>query len=303
MAFEHDLGLGGHPQRHRLAGHEFDLAPAQQPGELVFGEGVGHRGDRGEDGARIGPDDDRAGQRLGLRLAPAAVMLGAAAMAQPAHQRGVFPRYLHPVNAEIDRIRRRPARPLGDHEGPGDERCGLARPAGLDGKVGKVDGVALDHHLLAGRMADLPGFHGHGGLDQRQQRKRLAPAARRLGLAQEGQRFAQRAQLAGLAVHAPGDPLDRAEQIDQDGHGVGRAVGAYDVLEHHGRPAFGDQAGLDLGHLEMGRDRLRDAHEPARVLEPGDEIAKRGIGHEASREGALRGCAILLRGCDIIEAP
>ena len=48
--------------------------------------------------------------------------------------------------------------------------------------------------------------------------ERLAPAARRLRLAQEGQHLADLAQLVRLAVHAPGDPLDRAEQVDQHRH-------------------------------------------------------------------------------------
>jgi hypothetical protein len=51
--------------------------------------------------------------------------------------------------------------------------------------------------------------------------QRLAPAAGRLGLAQEGQRLADLAQLVRRAVHAPGDPLDRAEEVDQHRHGIG----------------------------------------------------------------------------------
>ena len=58
-------------------------------------------------------------------------------------------------------------------------------------------------------------LHRHHGAQHRQHVERLAPAARRLGLAQEGQRLADVAQLVRLAVHAPGDALDRAEQIDQ----------------------------------------------------------------------------------------
>ena len=56
--------------------------------------------------------------------------------------------------------------------------------------------------------------HRHRGLQERQHLQRLAPAARRLGLLEEGKGLADLAQLVRLAVHAPGDPLDGAEQID-----------------------------------------------------------------------------------------
>ena len=65
MAFEHDLGLGRHLQRHGLAIDELDLAAAQQAGELVFRQGVGNRRHRGEDRAGIGADHRRRRQRLG----------------------------------------------------------------------------------------------------------------------------------------------------------------------------------------------------------------------------------------------
>ena len=68
-------------------------------------------------------------------------------------------------------------------------------------------------------------------------------------------------------------PLDRAEEIDQHRHVVAPAVRPDDVLEQHRRPALGQEAGLDLGHLEMGADRRCDPHEPALALEALDEVA------------------------------
>jgi hypothetical protein len=74
--------------------------------------------------------------------------------------------------------------------------------------------VAGQHDLLAGRAAtDGLRLHRHDGPEQRQHADRLAETAGRLGLAQEGQGLADLAQLMRLAVHAPGDPLDRTEQV------------------------------------------------------------------------------------------
>jgi len=162
---------------------------------------------------------------------------------------------------------------------PGDERCRLARPAGLDGQPAQIDVAAGEHDFLAGRAADRTGLHRHHGAQHGQHVERLAPAARRLGLAQEGQRLAHAAQLAGLAVHAPGDALDRAEEVDQHRNVRARAVGPHDVLEQHRRALFGQKPGLDLGHLEIGRDGRAHAHQPAALFQPDDEIPERGVWH------------------------
>jgi hypothetical protein len=116
--------------------------------------------------------------------------------------------------------------------------------------------------------------HRHHGAQQRQHLERLAPAARRLGLAQEREGLAHGAQLVRLAIHAPGHALDRAEQVDQHRHVV-----SHHVLEQYGRAFFGEQPGLDLRHLEIGRDRRLHAHEAAGLFEPVHEVAKRGVGH------------------------
>jgi hypothetical protein len=208
-------------------------------------------------------------------------MLGTAAVLQPAHQGGVPARHLQAIDAEVEAVLPVAFRvgPLGDDQRPGDERGGLARPAGLDGQAAEVDIVAGEHDLLAGRRAHGARLHGHHGAQHGQHVERLAPAAGRLGLAQEGQGLADLAQLGGFAVHAPGDPFDRAEQVDQHRHLRARAVGAHDVLEQHRRALFGEQAGLDLGHLQVRRDRCLDAHQPAALFQPGDEVPERGIWH------------------------
>jgi hypothetical protein len=44
-------------------------------------------------------------------------------------------------------------------------------------------------------------------------------------------------------------------------------------------PCSASRPGLDLGHLQHRRDRRLDAHQPARLFQPGHEVAERGVGH------------------------
>src|SRR3546814_5727036 len=74
------------------------------------------------------------------------------------------------------------------------------------------------------------------------------------------QRLADFAELPGLAVHAPGDSLHRAEQVGQHRHVVGGPVFAEDLLEQYRRSVLGEQPSLDLRHLEDGRDGRSEEH-------------------------------------------
>ena len=58
---------------------------------------------------------------------------------------------------------------------------------------------------------------------------------------------------------------------------------ALDVLEQHRGPVLGEQAGVDLGDLEHGRDRRFDPDQPAGALQALDEVAQRLVGHGAPR--------------------
>ena len=82
-----------------------------------------------------------------------------------------------------------------------------------------------------------------------------------------------------MRADAGGDPADGAEQVGQHRHGGGGAIGVDRVFEQNGWPAFGEQAGLDLGHLQMRGDRFAHAHELTPGFEVLDEVAERGEGH------------------------
>ena len=214
-------------------------------------------------------------------------------MLEPAHDAAVAPQHLHAVDAEIEAVLARLARPVGDHQRPGDQGSRFARPAALHRQPAEIDLIAGPHHLLAGRRADGARLHGHHGLEQRRHLQRLAETAGRLGLAQEGQSLADLAQLVRLAVHAPGHPLDGAEEIDQHRHFRSHAVGAGHVFKQHRRPALGEQPGLNLGQLEHARDRRLDPHQPPGRFQPLDEVPERGVGHELNPR---QGCGTLAAG-------
>ncbi len=236
FAFDDDLGFGRNLQGLREAIGQLDAGAAQESRELIFGKGLGHRRHRGDHRARIGADHGCSRKRFGMILRPAAMMLRAAAM--PA----------------------RIGRPLGHDQRPGDQRRRLAWPAGLDGKPVQIDIAALQHDLLARCTAGANGlgFHCHDASRERQQLDSFGDAARRLGLADGGEKLADLAQGFRVAPldAAHGDAhryaLHRAEEIDQHRNVGARTVAADRVVENDGRTAFGKQPGLDFGHLEHG---------------------------------------------------
>ena len=286
-ALDDDLGLGRHLERHGAAVGERDLLLPQQAGELVFRERIRHRRDRGDHGRRVGADHGGGRKALapllrrGLRL-PACELLRAAAVVQPAHQGAVRPGHLHPVDAEVEAVgalalRRRAA---GDDERPGDERRGLAGPAGLHRQAAEVDGVALQHDLLARRAAHRLRFHRQHLARQRDQLQRFAEAAGGLRLAQEGKHLADFAQLFRRPSDRLRDPFDGAEQVDQHRH-VPASRAVLRPLEQDRRPAFQKRRPVDARHLQHGRDRAGLPAHLAIALKLREEIAQGGIGRAA----------------------
>jgi hypothetical protein len=103
-----------------------------------------------------------------------------------------------PIDAEVLPRLVRPAR---DHQAPGDQRRGVARPAGLDRQAAQIDVFALPHDLLAGCRGHDLGRHVEHLLEHRQLVPGVPQALGRLGFLEVGQQFADGAQ-AGLPVAA-----------------------------------------------------------------------------------------------------
>ncbi len=244
-------------QRHGLGRDQLDLGAAQEAGELVFRERVGHRRHGGQDRAGIGADHRAGGQGLALaRGLPAAVVLGAAAVGQPAHDGRFGPSHLHAVDAEVVVVLAgRLGRALGDDQRPGDQRRGLARPAGLDRQLGEIDLVARQHHLLHRRRASpssaawtspcasgsmsSASLQPRGGSGWRRKASSLAD------LAQVGGSCALALQVTPMATR-----FDRAEQVDQARAWARARRRPDDFSNSTAGPPLGQQARLDLGHLE-----------------------------------------------------
>src|SRR5437016_1687966 len=97
------------------------------------------------------------------------MVLRAAAMAQPAHQRLVLADHLHPIDAEIEIVFPRVSRSLGHNERPCDQGRGFAGPAGLDRKQSEIDIGAFQDDLLTWRASYLSRLHREDRARQREQ--------------------------------------------------------------------------------------------------------------------------------------
>ncbi|MNN12433.1 hypothetical protein D3C81_1254250 [compost metagenome] len=212
VSLQHHLGKRRHLQIRADGLDQLGALAAQQAGEGVLGQGIGHRGYRAENGCRIGTQSHR--HRIGtvrVLLAPLAVVQGAAAMAEPAHDHLVAANHLLTIDPQVLALFVRPA---GHGQAPGNQRRDIARPAVLHRQHAEVDVVAFDDHFVAGGILDHFRCHRHDLLEDRQLRPGILEALGRLRLLEEGQQLADFAQLADrLGAHAHGHPLRGAKQV------------------------------------------------------------------------------------------
>jgi hypothetical protein len=102
MAFEHDLGRGGHGERQAQRGSDLGACAAQQARELVFAQRVGHGRDGTQQRGRVGPQRHGHGVRLaGVCCAVVGKIERAAPVGQPAHDDLVAPDHLLAVDAQV----------------------------------------------------------------------------------------------------------------------------------------------------------------------------------------------------------
>ena len=86
-----------------------------------------------------------------MRQLPVAQIQCPTAMRQPAHDHPVAPDDLHTVDTEV---LARLVGTTGNHQPPGNQRTGIARPASLHRYPCQVDRLALHQALLARRALD-----------------------------------------------------------------------------------------------------------------------------------------------------
>jgi hypothetical protein len=262
---------------------ELGLGAAQQAGEGVLRQRVRHRRDGAEGGRRVGAEGD--GDRValaGMLQLPVAVVQGAAAVREPAHDQLVAADHLHAVDAEVLPRLLRPAR---DDQGPGDQRAGVAGPAGLDRQLAQVDVVALAARWC-GRADCAP---ASGPCPAPCAAAGLVPGVASgpsAGPAGAGRRAVRRSRAGPRRSRRP-CPAPRAARCRTGSPAPGcRGPG---VLEQQRRAAGAQGAVADLGHLQVRVDLGADALEFAALLESVDEIAQVAVagGHGAvAREPA-----------------
>ena len=213
---------------------------------------------------------------------PVAVVQGAAAVRQPAHDQLVPADKLHAIDTEILPRFMRTAR---DHQRPGQQRTRVPRPAGLDGQLIEVHLVTLAQVGATHRVAHQLGPH----VQHLAQQRRLVPgvfqALGGIGLTQVGQQLADFTQGRDiLGAHAQSDTLRRAEQIGQYRHAV-----AARVFKQQGGTTGAQGAIGDLGHFQTRIDLAPDAHQLAAGLERGDKIAQIAVARTHGAEYDPRG--------------
>ena len=204
----------------------------------------------------------------------------AAALRQPAHDDLVPRDYLLAVDAQVLPGFQRPTR---NGEAPGDQRAGVARPAGLDRQPGKIDVLALPHDFLAGRAVEHLRRHVEHLLQHRQFVPGILQPFGRIRLLQVREQLAHFAQrLDRFLAHAERHAPRRAEQIRQhrNARPSGRAIEAFRFFEQDGRAAGFEHAVAHLGHLQARIDLHCDALEFAKLFQLRDEVAQILVAHE-----------------------
>jgi hypothetical protein len=166
-------------------------------------------------------------------------------------------------------------RAAGDDEAPRDQRAGVVRPAGLHRQQAQVDLAALQHHLLAGRLAHHRRLHVPKRLGHADQLAGVFQTLRRLGFFQAREQTPDVAQLADISgAHAERDPFRRAEQVCQ-----GRKFVTHRIPEPQRRASRTQNEVADRCHLQPRRDWLCDVPELARPLQARHELPQVTIFH------------------------
>ena len=240
---------------------------------MVLADLLGHRCDRRDRGGGIAPQ--HGGHRHRLPHAhPLPAVLRAAVMLEPAHRRPILAQDLHPVNPGVVLP---PVGRLGDDQRPVDLRAAIVGPAEEDRQDPQIGLVARQDNLLARRPAHGLRRQVQDASVERQVLDRVDEALGGFRVLQEGEELADLLQprLVGLKPHR--DPLDRAEEVGQQGDRR-----ALDLLEQD-RGALGGQKPVEnLGDFEAGIDLVGDADELALPFQHREKFAQVGVGHGRS---------------------
>ena len=223
---------------------------------MCFGSGRARR----VRGDRVEAERDRDLQPpVGEQVVGAAVLVDL-----PVHRRRPRAEHLHPVHPDVPRPG---ARVVGDHGREGDERTGVAGPAGHHRKHAEVGVVARAHDLLAGPLADRVGPRVGDRLERLEPAHLGSQALGRLHLEHVGELLGD--VVEALDAEGEAHPPLGPELVDQQ-----RDAAAARPLEEQRRAAGAHGAVDDLGDLEVRVDLGGDPNELALALQERDPLTQ-----------------------------
>ena len=286
--FQHEIGRGGHEDRHAHRPHRLERRSPEERGKRQFVDVLGQGRHGGEHEDRVAPEDTAGRQRLAARLG-LPVVERAPLLDLHVQTGGAPVEDLHPIGAEIAASRDRVLR---EHHRPGDERTAVLRPAGEDRKSVEI---RVGHDVAAAPVVDRRDLRAEGaaeeaaGLPERPDGGGLQSFGRECQFEPDRFRFAPEGET---------DPLAPREEIRHH-----REFVSLDLFEKERRSVQRGGAGGDLRDLEARghRDRhpvqltgLRQgAEERAQPVEPdgarGCEAGGREVLESADRRGRASG--------------
>ena len=271
VALDDDLRFGRHLQ---VAGHgrrQPDRRATEEPGEEELVHRRGQRRRRGVHRGRIGPQHDGHRHALAPRRHGPPVRR-THLVPLPVHGQLAPTLYLDAVEADVPCSRRRIP---GDHHREREVRAPITRPAHQVRQLSQVQILLPEHHRLAWSRTIAALRRHPGQLSQPREHGELpGDSLRRRGSQQVGDACSngiQRGRLQGHG-HAPVG----AEQVDGHRMTAGSPPWEHGALEEQGRPTAGALHAPvgDLGDLAVDRYALPHAHQLARLVQRGDEVAQ-----------------------------
>ncbi|MNY34459.1 hypothetical protein D3C86_1688030 [compost metagenome] len=142
----------------------------------------------------------------------------------------------------------------------------------MDRQPRKIDVRAPPDDLLAGGPRNRPRAQAEGGPQHVALRPGAPEIARRARCPQLRQPLPQPYKIVCIQAHAQGNAFGGAEEIDQHGHGRGRAIDHDGPFEQQCRTVGFQYAPVDFGDLVLHRDRMVDPAQQTASLQKGGKL-------------------------------
>jgi len=175
----------------------------------------------------------------------------------------------------------------GQHHRPGDQRSGIAGPAGLHRQAGQIR--SFGHHFLDRSFAQQTMPRAQRGLQHGPARPGVAHAINRGGCPQFSQKRSEIRDLFRQKTQAGGDAAARAEQIGHHRYVCSAAIGQDRLIKTKHLPPCPEHLHVDSGHLVVRRHGLGDPQHVALFLGPVEENAQARKDRQLAVDGVQGG--------------